>query len=197
MSAAEPTSNATTCSPKDTCGSLHPKLAWTIAMFPIMTGAVLCLLLLVADEIDRTGNQRLLMVPIVPASVIPVTVWFRVWGPTVRWRGVRPILATAVVGGLGLTLVGVFALSMTGWIFLPFLLLFSGPVIAVPGVAALTLVCWSPSPDQSPGVVVCPECLYDLHMQHVCRCPECGTEYTLEELLAPEEQPLPIGLYEK
>lgn len=164
-------------------------------MFPIMSGIALGLFLLVVDYLRGRQSNWLLIVPLASISIIPVAVWFWVWGGAVRWIGVRPIIAVAVVGGLVLAVLAAFAVSITGWFFVLTILLVTGPTLSVLGVAVLTLGCWTAPPDDSPGVVVCPECLYDLHMQQVCRCPECGTEFTIEELIAADERPLPIGLH--
>jgi hypothetical protein len=164
-------------------------------MFPIMAGLGLGEFLLVVESLDGGRRDWLLLASLAIPAVVPLVVWFLLWGRSVRWGGWRSILAVIVIGAVAVAILAAFTLGASRRIYVVPLLMISSSVLSVGGVATLTFCCWSPPPDRCPGAVVCPECRYDLHMQQICRCPECGAQFNVEELIAPEERPLPIGLH--
>jgi len=58
------------------------------------------------------------------------------------------------------------------------------------GIALIVVarICWEPR--EGPAVP-CPKCGYDLRGQQECRCPECGQQFTVGELMQRDADPMP------
>lgn len=119
-----------------------------------------------------------------------VIVYFSaLWGGTVNWTGdriVKTAIATvfSLVGGMAVLL----AMTPAGhdWAL-------TAGTLCVPAFWVVgVVIAWRDSPDEhrtrthasSWGLILCPKCGYDLTGLTHSKCPECGTPYTLEELLA-------------
>jgi hypothetical protein len=180
-------------------GSLHPRLAWTIAMIPITAGAGIAAMLsagLVFTGAVPAGLGRLVLWFVVSCTALgPLAAWYLIWGRIVRWTPRTQNIAIVIAGaGTMLVTVSLFVLLLQpgpgGWI----LVLAGAGVVATLGALGLALVCRSPGRSGCIDEINCPCCGYDLRMQTTIRCPECGTSYTLAALLDADAEPPPIGL---
>jgi hypothetical protein len=115
--------------------------------------------------------------------------WYALWRKTVRWTDGRiswtalcflgAVLAGAVAGA------AIYALEDELGVFVGTVL---GPLLWQVG----TVLVWRESAAEraerlaqsGPGGVVCPTCGYNLTGLKGTRCPECGSEFTLDSLLA-------------
>ena len=119
--------------------------------------------------------------------------WFLLWRSSVNWssgRIVGTLLATGSAATAGV-LTGFAGTTTTGradksfWIF-------AGGVFAMLLWLAATVFIWRETPAEraerikgsSKSAVTCPTCGYNLTGLSEARCPECGTRFTLDELLA-------------
>ncbi len=57
------------------------------------------------------------------------------------------------------------------------------------GVAVIVMNRRLRAPSRAGGAVPCPHCAYDMRGQHECRCPECGAQFTVGELIIPPPSP--------
>ncbi len=117
--------------------------------------------------------------------------WILLWRPLVRWTPKRrrktlvfslfSVLASILVGS---SIVVVSAAPAAG-------VLVGGGFAPIIWVLATVLI-WRETPAErmerirtaGAGTVSCPICGYNLTGLRESRCPECGTQYTLDELLA-------------
>lgn len=116
--------------------------------------------------------------------------WFALWRGQVIWSRQRirhTVLATvgAIVVGTG---VGYLIGASTGSDFQNFLAGLSSIILAL----ICSVLVWRETPAEraarfksaNADALVCPSCGYNLTGLTTARCPECGTQYTLNELLA-------------
>lgn len=124
---------------------------------------------------------------------IVIVYWWVLWGRSVSWVGLRSFLTVASIPGAAVVGTGLYyLLALAGGR--------KGPVFvgsaATPVLWVLaTVFLWretaaerSARLKQSTGAggagVSCPTCGYNLTGLTATRCPECGSQFTLDELLA-------------
>lgn len=146
--------------------------------------------MLLEDSPGVSAEAALLWADVLAALLLALA-WIAIWARTVRWttaRVVRTGLAT-VLSVLAALLVYALNAAVTGY---------DEPGIILAGVcwAALwigaTAIIWRESAQERAmrtgapdGMVLgCPRCGYNLRGLHEARCPECGTQYTLDALFA-------------
>jgi uncharacterized paraquat-inducible protein A len=115
--------------------------------------------------------------------------WYRIWKPSVPWnaRRVRRTLV-AVAVALGAAIV----LGAMGWAADDEFGAAIGSITAPLAWLAASVVAWRETDEEraarvgqlTADSVVCPKCGYSLTGLTEARCPECGAQYTLSELLA-------------
>lgn len=116
--------------------------------------------------------------------------WVLLWRGSVQWTGERRglTLGATLVAALAGVLVG----GMTGSIVDREFGYFIGSITAPILWLVMTILIWRESPAERAARVgagrqnsiVCPTCGYNLTGLKESRCPECGTQFTLDELLA-------------
>jgi hypothetical protein len=118
--------------------------------------------------------------------------WLALWHKKVKWNSSRTSLTAwsflaAGAAGVGVGLMVGSALPGTNFEFA----LFVGGVVAPLLWVVATIFIWRETADESAsrlagteGGVVCPACGYNLTGLRGTRCPECGNEFTLDQLLA-------------
>jgi len=179
-------------------GNIHPRLATTMALIPITAGVeILCYFAHLTwgwnfalfsfggayvSQVERLVSFASVAVAIITPPILVYVAPLAIWWSTVAWtprrrRGVwittavwMLLLAVAVVLAVVLEVLGILLALIVGTI---------GGVVCV--LIALR-ICWSRGPI-NPGPVLCRNCSYDLRGQQSCRCPECGAQYTLGELV--------------
>jgi hypothetical protein len=115
--------------------------------------------------------------------------WFWTWRPTIVWnkrRMRRTLVAVAVALLAGIVIGGM------GWTVDQDLGAMLGSAAAPLAWLAASVVAWRETDEErakrlgklSAEDIVCPTCGYSLTGLTEARCPECGTQYTLSELLA-------------
>ncbi len=118
--------------------------------------------------------------------------WLLLWVAAVRWTPIRIVLsvlsvplAIACGGGFGLLLLEYARIPTTEVVFL-----FAGGVPPIVWVLATVLI-WRETQQEHRArlaalghdSVSCPVCGYNLTGLREARCPECGTSFTLDQLL--------------
>jgi len=117
-----------------------------------------------------------------------VLYWTLLWRRSVRWDGVR-LLRTAL-GTVAAIIIGVGAGQVCAPVdtsFGVFIGSISVPLLWLVG----TIFAWGETAAErgarvtaSTSAVVCPTCGYNLTGLRDLRCPECGTQFTLDQLMA-------------
>jgi uncharacterized paraquat-inducible protein A len=116
--------------------------------------------------------------------------WFLLWRKSLRWSRSRQYKTFGLTAGL-LVFVVLIEISMSGYFnSLLSVASFFGSVLAPLLWLIGTVILWQETPAErrerltSPNSVSCPVCGYNLTGLTESRCPECGTKFTLDELLA-------------
>ncbi len=143
------------------------------------------------DERTDLDTEQSLLASIGATAVCIAVYWLLLWRSGVRWtpaRGVRTVLATAfaVVVGIGTALVFT-QLRTDGW-EIHLVTLVVGTLLTC-GWLAVTVLLWRETAAERAALfgeagIACPACGYNLTGLSEARCPECGSRFTLEELLA-------------
>jgi hypothetical protein len=112
--------------------------------------------------------------------------WWAVWRTLVHWTAAR----------VGLTILAAASAVSAAWLVVlsndallgsnvhavhPWDL---GGLLAAGVWIGATAYLWRGGPTRHIAKLPCPRCGYDLRGLHEARCPECGTQYTLDGLLA-------------
>lgn len=124
--------------------------------------------------------------------------WFLLWRTSVKWTPERLGL-TAVAAG-GAVVVGVIAAAMV-WGIEEDVGAFVGSVAAPVVWLGVTIILWRETAGERAArisgyqhqPITCPYCGYNLTGLSEARCPECGTRYTLDELLAAQPGKAELG----
>jgi hypothetical protein len=121
--------------------------------------------------------------------------WLLLWWGSVRWTGERSSLTVFAALGAAMagTVLGAMAGSMVHRNFGYFIGSMAAPILWL----VTTIFIWRESAaERSARVsairrdsIVCPTCGYNLTGLKESRCPECGTQFTLDELLAAQGPP--------
>ena len=165
----------------------------SILMFPL---AVLVFFLsffayMVSSNAYRREQTGLLFSGFLGCAFVAVY-WLLLWRKTVLWTPQRrtfTVLAAvgAAIAGFAVGFLMAAAVREDD-VELP---LFMSTVVAPPLWVFATIFIWRETAaeraarlDQSADGIVCPTCGYNLTGLTATRCPECGTQFTLDQLLA-------------
>jgi hypothetical protein len=115
--------------------------------------------------------------------------WYRIWRPSIPWN-VRRMRGTLIA--VAVALVAAIILGGMGWSVNDDFGAVIGSITAPLAWLACSVVAWRETDEErakrlgkiGADEVVCPTCGYSLTGLTESRCPECGTQYTLSELLA-------------
>jgi hypothetical protein len=134
----------------------------------------------------------------VKAGLFVVAYWVMLWGKLVRWTAFRIAVTLAL---LPVCAIGAMIVFLRSDFYVPSV---AASIISV-GAACLTwligtTLIWRETTREraervratARGAVVCPTCGYNLTGLREARCPECGSSFTLDELMA--GQPAAAGV---
>lgn len=177
---------------------LIARLILAMLILPI-TGAVFVLLvvLLITPVGGPPGAPRLVAFWSVIYLFVGVY-WTLLWHPMVRWTRQR-VIRTALAAPASILVSGALASStfmLVRGATLDLTMMAGGALVPICWVVATVLI-WRETARErmerltrtNPNVIVCPVCGYNLTGLHEARCPECGSRFTLDRLLA--AQPVP------
>ncbi len=166
------------------------KILLAILMFPSMLVIFVGTLAIFSAVRDE---EIMFVAASLAAGGFAVIYWLLLWRDTVQWtpeRSTRMVGFSFGAAVLGLGVGGVTAASIGGsdaWI--PGMML--GGAVAVVAWLIATVLIWKETPAeraervrrQGSGTVMCVKCGYNMTGLREPRCPECGTAYTVDELL--------------
>jgi hypothetical protein len=166
--------------------SPHPRIAATFALIPLIVGLEIPLALL-GDSLERHFDTVVAWSPVVlfPGLMLYVG-YLLIWWRAVDWTPRRRLglLGVSLAFAL-LLLLAVSVPQLLGWHDDSALLTLLSTSLVTSGLAlwAAARICHDPS---EPAKVACPSCGYDLRGQRECRCPECGEQFTVGQLVSPD-----------
>jgi hypothetical protein len=181
---------------------LVARLILAMLILPV-TGAVF-VLLFVLLVIPAGGPPSALRIVALWTSVYLFvgTYWTLLWRSLVHWtrrRTVTTALAAPVSVLVG-ACVGSGVMIFLGQVPLPIAMLVGGGVVPICWVVATVLIWRETSHERierltraNRGVLVCPICGYNLTGLHEARCPECGSRFTLDQLLTAQPAREDVG----
>ena len=174
--------------------NLLSRILLAIIMFPLATLLYLVVLIPAMNTIDDA--LAFLVATLIVAGFV-VFYWIGLWYRSVKWTSGR--VTATWVAGVGCLLVGavvgiVIAGSLRGTDE-EFAIFLGGLLMIVLWLAASVLL-WRETPaeradrirESAGDVLFCPKCGYNMTGLHEARCPECGSRYTLDQLLAAQRQ---------
>jgi fucose permease len=143
------------------------------------------------EILDLRSGAKVFLTAGMATWVFVAGYWFLLWRSTVRWTSAR-VSASAIavfVSFVGGSLVGL-AMSPVDDEVGYFMASITVPLLWM----VLTTLAWRETPAeraarQTPTSVACPTCGYNLTGLSETRCPECGTRFTIDQLLAAQLQP--------
>jgi CDP-diglyceride synthetase len=174
---------------------LVARILLTVLMFP---AAILFFLIcfIVVERMWFSRDANAVLISLIPGSLFLIGYWLMLWRRAVSWTPQR-IRATwwaasgAAIAGtcIGLGIQAMFPDEQ--WIG-TFLGVLCGLVIWI----IATVFIWRESEAEraarlsraNSDALVCPTCGYNLTGLRETRCPECGTQFTLNELYAAQPQ---------
>lgn len=171
---------------------LHPRIGATFLLIPLAIAIEMTLYVVMGLLMStmRSTSPVLTIALIIGLIFLPALMTYFgtliIWSPVVRWTPSRRIrtLAISVLFVLALATLGVLLFI---WQSSPLSYTAPGLALLLACIAVVVLNLLWYTPPQARGDadgVICPTCGYDLRGQNSCRCPECGTEYKLGELMA-------------
>jgi hypothetical protein len=170
------------------------RLVLAMLLFPIAGGAFL---LILVSQIRGAGPPSVIGV-VTNCGIVfgfVVVYWFTLWRSVVRWSA-RRIFRTVVA-----TILSVVAASAGGAVFsavnprVPHqvAIMVAGGFVTLLWLLLTVLLWRETAPErmerlakQGSLAISCPICGYSLSGLTLARCPECGTSFTLDQLLAAE-----------
>lgn len=160
------------------------------------TGAVfiLSMLVIVARSSGGPPTVSLLLLLWTIIYTFIGAYWLLLWRGVVQWTPWRvrwTILATALSLAAGAAVASAIMIIGRGQVPAPFALLVGGGLVPVAWCLA-TVFIWRETAEErtrrlstsAAAPIACPLCGYSLAGLREARCPECGSEFTLDQLLA-------------
>jgi hypothetical protein len=175
----------------------------SILLFPLAAVAYLVVFFVFAETrgFSRFREELGMLAAGVITWALLAWYWVVVWRKTVKWtprRTARTLYAALAAAGVGL-----MAGIMTGSLQEEFGFFIGSITPPLLWVVATVLVWRETDAERSarlravgrdgPGIP-CPTCSYDLTGLKSTRCPECGSEFTLDELLAAQPERAAVEL---
>jgi hypothetical protein len=181
---------------------LIAQILLSILLFPLAAVAYIVLFVVFESSSSVTDEQAFVYAGVLVWAFLAVY-WWLLWRKSVRWTGARLWLTAGAM--LGAVLAGVVVWVLVGMAmetdFDAEFAVFAGSVAAPLLWLLGTVFVWRESAaergarvigDGGRNGVVCPTCGYNLTGLKEARCPECGTQFTLDQLL--DAQPSRAGV---
>lgn len=168
---------------------LLAKIMLALLMLPIGVTVYGIVALLIFETWGSRETTVFMATGVITAVVIAVY-WMLLWRGTVRWTRERVLLT--VMAGVAALVAGAVAGAIGGESVDPGFGAFLWSPVAVLAYLLLTVFAWRETGAErisrlrgaKGNVIVCPRCGYNLTGLAQAACPECGSRYTLEELMA-------------
>jgi hypothetical protein len=171
---------------------LVARLLLAMLQFPITAAIVLVVLI---GFVARGPQPIFWEITLMWLVIYPLiaTYWILIWKDVIRWTA-RRVVGTLLAGPFALAisaLVGLALLPGVGLRDAFIIFLVAGGLVPILWVLA-TVVIWRETPSErmeriaaaGTETISCPVCGYNLTGLREARCPECGSPFTFDQLLA-------------
>jgi hypothetical protein len=170
---------------------LLSRILMTTVLCPL--AGVINFLLVIATD-DHLDGPLEVSVPALLTAAFMIVFWVLVWRKLVRWTR-RRMTMTFIAGGGAAAISAVIAIGMMYATYPSFdgdAAIYIGIILSALLWMAGTTFVWRETAAEKAerhsragaDSVICPACSYDLKGLREARCPECGTQYALDELFA-------------
>jgi peptidoglycan/LPS O-acetylase OafA/YrhL len=168
-------------------------------MVPLASIIYLVAFVLMYEWWLRRDEEQAFVASGVVAGLFVAGYWVMLWLRSVRWTSAR-ILLTLGAGGAA-SVAGIVVGVLLGTIEEEFGF-FIGPPVAIFLWLPLTVFVWRETRREradrvcirETGAIVCPRCGYNMTGLRSTTCPECGTVYTIDQLIAEQRDGAAGGL---
>lgn len=180
---------------------LIARILLTVLIFPA-TVLFYVVAFIFVERLMISADEEAIVFTAIPSSAFMIVYWLLLWRRSVNWTSRRIAQTLWSLGGAALAgaLIGLainFVLPQEGWLS-AFLGVACGSVIWI----ISTIFLWRETRDERGArvgrggqeAIVCPVCGYNLTGLTSTRCPECGKQFTLDELLASQPHRAPAEL---
>lgn len=172
---------------------LVARILLSVVMFPFFICAGL-LFGIVLERVVRVGGNSTAAISAVLAYTGAATFWLLLWRGVIVWTATR--LARTAMAAVCCTLftitVGILVATITyAWELIVIFACILGLMVWM----GSTVTIWRETTEEfnarirgaAGGRLLCPTCGYNMVGLYESRCPECGTRYTLDQLLASQD----------
>lgn len=174
--------------------NLLTRILMSIIMIPLASALYMVLFILLINYLQDV--YAFLWADIFIALFV-VLYWLELWRRHVCWTRRRRIWTVlSIIGSIICSMVVCFVIAIQKRYFDLSLFIFLIGSISISLWLLATLLIWRETSTeraerirQSAGKsLFCPQCHYNMRGLYEARCPECGSKYTLDQLLASQEQ---------
>jgi len=169
---------------------LLTRILLSIVLWPIAIVLYICLFIAFERPI---GDGYAFMWAGIGTGFVMCSWLILLWKSHIHWTSKRVYQTCLTIPAAMAS--GVVVVVLAGW-YVPYGLgnasTLLGSIIALACWPALAVWVWREMPEERQRrimVVSCPKCGYDLHGLSECRCPECGQQYTIDQLYAAQPRP--------
>lgn len=180
--------------------SLLARILLSIMLLPLATVVYLAVLLPLTFPLTRCTNEFAFTAATAVTAVFVAFYWLMLWRRSVQWTSRRSnltvaasvgcLVAGAVAGFAAMTLVDDESFGV-----------FCGGLVGIVLWLPVTVLLWRETPaeraerirESASDVLFCPRCGYNMTGLQLARCPECGAQFTLNELFADQQRQHEIG----
>jgi hypothetical protein len=173
--------------------NLLARILLSIMLLPLAVIVYVAVLFSMVRPRDEVGFLAATLV----TAVFVGLYWVALWRGSVQWTPSR--VRRTVLSALGCAAVGIvagfMAITVTH-IHDESFGIFIGGLVAIPLWLVATILLWRETAleraerirQSASDVLFCPRCGYNMTGLHMARCPECGAQYTLNQLFAAQRQ---------
>ncbi len=173
--------------------SLLARILLSIMLLPLAVVVYLAVLL----PLTRGSDETAFIAATIVTAAFVAFYWLMLWRRSILWTQSR--ISLTVGGSVGCLVVGVVAglvaMGMAGINDETFGIFVGGLVTMVLWLP-VTILAWRERPAEraerirqsASDVLFCPRCGYNMTGLQLARCPECGAQFTLNELFAAQQR---------
>ncbi|MGQ9650526.1 MAG: hypothetical protein ACUVXJ_10485 [Phycisphaerae bacterium] len=178
--------------------NLLARILLSIMVLPLAVVVYLAVLLVFVRDKDETAFT----IATLFTAVFVAGYWLMLWRRSVQWTSARRNLTVAASVGclVAGAVAGYVAMNIADISDITFGV-FAGGLLATVVWLPITIIIWRETPAEraericqsASDVLFCPRCGYNMTGLQLARCPECGVQFTLNELFAAQQRQYEIG----
>lgn len=175
--------------------NLLARILLAIMLLPL---AATVYLVVVFAMISGPGSDQAAFLTATLVTIAFVVIyWLWLWRKSVRWTPAR--VGHTLLGAAGCIVAGIIVAAFLNSVSrireLSFCFFVAG-LVSIVSWLPLTVLIWRETTDEradrlrhvAGDVLCCPRCGYNMTGLHEARCPECGAQYTLNQLIAAQHK---------